>query len=111
VSSVKIDVGSCEQFCKCHSCGSPSVSKMYHILFRLLDWGSMSLTAPLYSLFLGTQLLTAKSRLNTIKAEHRRSPASTRIRLKILPYLCRSRGPALVFPACIQVRAVLCYVS
>lgn len=69
----------------------------------LLDWGSVNLTAPLYSLFLGTQLLTTKSRLNTIKTEHHRSPASTRIRLKILPYLCRSRGPALVFPACIQV--------
>ncbi|XP_069674508.1 proteasome adapter and scaffold protein ECM29 isoform X2 [Periplaneta americana] len=69
----------------------------------LLDWGSINLTAPLYSLFLGTQLLTKKSRLNTFKAEHHRSPASTRIRLKILPYLCKSRGPALVFPACIQV--------
>ncbi|PNF26280.1 hypothetical protein B7P43_G02686 [Cryptotermes secundus] len=69
----------------------------------LLDWGSMSLTAPLYSLFLGTQLVTAKSRLNTIKVDKRCSPASTRIRLKILPYLCRSRGSALVFPACIQV--------
>ncbi|KDR13581.1 proteasome-associated protein ECM29 homolog isoform X2 [Zootermopsis nevadensis] len=69
----------------------------------LLDWGNVSLTAPLYSLFLGTQLLTTKSRLSTIKAEHHRSPASTRIRLKILPYLCRSRGPALIFPACIQV--------
>lgn len=79
--------------------------------FRLLDWGSVNLTAPLYSLFLGTQLLTTKSRLNTIKPEHHRSPASTRIRLKILPYLCRSRGPALVFPACIQVREFVCCKS
>jgi hypothetical protein len=71
----------------------------------------MNLTAPLYSLFLGTQLLNTKPRLNTIKPEHRRSPASTRIRLKILPYLCRSRGPALVFPACIQVRENVCYKS
>jgi hypothetical protein len=95
-------------------CGSISFSCLWNVTlmcFRVLDWGSMNLTAPLYSLFLGTQLLNTKSRLNTIKPEHRRSPASTRIRLKILPYLCRSRGPALVFPACIQVREFVCYKS
>ncbi|KAJ9587580.1 hypothetical protein L9F63_018962, partial [Diploptera punctata] len=68
----------------------------------LLNWDSMNLTIPLYTLFLGTQLLT-KTRQGTGKSEHLRSPVSTRIRLKILPFLCKSRGQALVFPACIQV--------
>ncbi|KAK7866865.1 hypothetical protein R5R35_006031 [Gryllus longicercus] len=68
-----------------------------------LDWGSPTLMAPLYQLFLGTQLLATKARPSVTKPELRRQPVGTRIRLKILPYLCRARGPALMFPACIQV--------
>nr|CAD7576131.1 unnamed protein product [Timema californicum] len=68
-----------------------------------INWSSVSTLAPLYQLFLGTQLLATKSRPSATKPEHRRLPASTRIRLKILPFLSKARGNALIFPACIQV--------
>ncbi|XP_066994237.2 proteasome adapter and scaffold protein ECM29 isoform X2 [Anabrus simplex] len=68
-----------------------------------LDWGNPALTTPLFQLYLGTQVLTTKTRSSSVKPELRRQPAGTRIRLKIMPYLSRARGPALVFPACIQV--------
>ncbi|XP_059487966.1 proteasome adapter and scaffold protein ECM29 [Neocloeon triangulifer] len=64
---------------------------------RALDWNSPTLTQPLFLVFLGN--MAAKQ----IKQELKRCPANTRIRLKLLPLLCRSRGPALQFPACIQV--------
>nr|CAD7460685.1 unnamed protein product [Timema tahoe] len=68
-----------------------------------INWSSVSTLAPLYQLFMGTQLLATKSRPSATKPEHRRLPASTRIRLKILPFLSKARGNALIFPACIQV--------
>ncbi|XP_063216942.1 proteasome adapter and scaffold protein ECM29 isoform X2 [Bacillus rossius redtenbacheri] len=63
-----------------------------------LDWSSPALLVPLYELYLGTPALAKSS-----PPEQRRRPASTRIRLKLLPFLSRARGPALLFPSCIQV--------
>ena len=52
----------------------------------------------LCQLFLGTR--NAKD----VKPEARRSPACTRLRLKLFAYLIRSREASVQFPSCIQVR-------
>ncbi|KAJ8933932.1 hypothetical protein NQ314_013688 [Rhamnusium bicolor] len=61
-----------------------------------VDWSSPHISLPLFSLFLGTQ---GKS----VKPEHKKGPASTRIRLKLLTHLCRVTGPGFAFPQCIQI--------
>ncbi|XP_012233833.1 proteasome adapter and scaffold protein ECM29 [Linepithema humile] len=65
-----------------------------------LDWSSMQLAAPLYTLFLGTDALATQKE---IKPEMKRHPASTRIRLKLLQYLCRVTKAGFIIPPCIQV--------
>ncbi|XP_046742819.1 proteasome adapter and scaffold protein ECM29 [Diprion similis] len=65
-----------------------------------LDWGSMQLAAPLYTLFLGTDALATQKE---VKPEMKRLPASTRIRLKLLHYLCRVTRAGFIIPPCIQV--------
>ena len=39
-----------------------------------------------------------------MKPEHKRQPANTRIRLKLMPVLIKSREAAMQFPSCIQVQ-------
>lgn len=68
--------------------------------FRTLDWSSMQLAAPLYTLFLGTDALATQKE---VKPEMKRVPASTRIRLKLLQYLCRVTKAGFIIPPCIQV--------
>lgn len=65
-----------------------------------LDWSSMQIAAPLYTLFLGTDGLATQKE---IKPEMKRLPASTRIRLKVLHYLCRLTKSGFIIPSCIQV--------
>ncbi|XP_015601340.2 proteasome adapter and scaffold protein ECM29 [Cephus cinctus] len=65
-----------------------------------LDWSSMQLAAPLYTLFLGTDALATQKE---VKPEMKRLPASTRIRLKLLHYLCRVTRAGFIIPPCIQV--------
>lgn len=65
-----------------------------------LDWSSMQLAAPLYTLFLGTDALATQKE---VKPEMKRHPASTRIRLKLLQYLCRVSKAGFIIPPCIQV--------
>lgn len=65
-----------------------------------LDWSSMQLAAPLYTLFLGTDALATQKE---VKPEMKRVPASTRIRLKLLQYLCRVTKAGFIIPPCIQV--------
>ncbi|XP_012265500.2 proteasome adapter and scaffold protein ECM29 [Athalia rosae] len=65
-----------------------------------LDWGSMQLAAPLYPLFLGTDALATEK---WVKPEMKRLPANTRIRLKLLHYLCRVTRAGFIIPPCIQV--------
>ncbi|RZC32274.1 proteasome-associated protein ECM29 -like [Asbolus verrucosus] len=52
-----------------------------------VDWGSVSVVMPLFTMFLGTQS-------KNVKEDQIKSPASTRIRLKLLTYLCRITGKA-----------------
>lgn len=59
----------------------------------------MQLAAPLYSLFLGTEGLATQE----VKEEMKRLPANTRIRLKLLYYLCRVTKAGFIIPPCIQV--------
>lgn len=51
---------------------------------------------PLYLVFLGSQS-------QHLKPNMKKSPASTRIRLKLLTQLCRVTGAGFMIPACIQV--------
>ncbi|OXU22910.1 hypothetical protein TSAR_016170 [Trichomalopsis sarcophagae] len=67
---------------------------------NLLDWSSMQLAAPLYTLFLGTDALATQKE---VKQEIKRTPASIRIRLKLLHYLCRVTKAGFIIPPCIQV--------
>lgn len=60
----------------------------------------MQLAAPLYTLFLGTDALATQKE---VKPEMKRFPASTRIRLKLLQYLCRVTKAGFIIPPCIQV--------
>ncbi|KAJ8977536.1 hypothetical protein NQ317_010056 [Molorchus minor] len=61
-----------------------------------VDWSSLHISLPLFSLFLGSQG-------KTIKPEHKKSSANTRIRLKLLAHLCKITGSGFAFPHCIQV--------
>lgn len=64
-----------------------------------LDWSSTSLAMQLYKLYLG-KAATATAQQ---KPEHVKTPANTRIRLKLLQYLCKLTGSGLIVPACVQV--------
>ncbi len=61
------------------------------------DWSnSPTLIKQIYNLFLGYLK-------DQVKPESRRAPANTRIRLKLMPLLLRSREAAKQFPSCMQV--------
>lgn len=66
----------------------------------VFDWNDPTLVGQIYSLFLGT--LTVKDK-PAPKPEMKRMPANTRIRLRLMPYLLKSREAAMQFPPCIQV--------
>lgn len=51
---------------------------------------------PMYLLFLGSQS-------QNLKPGMKKSPASTRIRLKLLTYLGKVTGAGFIVPACIQI--------
>lgn len=61
----------------------------------------MQLAAPLYTLFLGTDALATQKE---VKQEMKRTPASIRIRLKLLYYLGRVTKAGFIIPPCIQVK-------
>ncbi|XP_074097479.1 proteasome adapter and scaffold protein ECM29 [Cotesia typhae] len=65
-----------------------------------LDWSSMQLALPLYTLFLGTSAIGTQK---DIKPEMKRHAANTRIRLKLLQYLCRVTKAGFIIPPSIQV--------
>jgi len=65
-----------------------------------VDWNDPGLVSKLYGLFLGT--LVIKDRPTT-KVEHKKQPSNTRLRLKLMPVLLKSREAAVQFPSCIQV--------
>ena len=71
-----------------------------------IDWEDQVLIGKVYSLFLGTLIIKDKqghANAGALKPEHRRTPSNTRIRLKLMPRLLKSREAAMQFPACIQV--------
>uniref|UniRef100_A0A8D8X2I5 Proteasome-associated protein ECM29 homolog n=1 Tax=Cacopsylla melanoneura TaxID=428564 RepID=A0A8D8X2I5_9HEMI len=59
-----------------------------------IDWSNAELVAPLYTLYLGVK---------TNELERRKLGANIRLRMKILPYLSRCRGSAVIWPTAIQV--------
>jgi len=66
----------------------------------VIDWNDPELVRKLYSLFLGTLVIKDRP---TVKPEHKRQPSNTRIRLKLMPVLIKSREASMQFPSCIQV--------
>ncbi|CAH2075093.1 unnamed protein product, partial [Iphiclides podalirius] len=62
-----------------------------------VDWSQPSVVGPLYSLYLGTW-----GGLK-VPPDDRKVPACTRLRLKLIQYLNKATGPAIMFPHCVQV--------
>lgn len=66
-------------------------------MFSEIDWSKSSTMMPLYTLFIGT----SPNRQETM---NKKQPACVRIRLKILPCLCLSKGEeSVIWPQCMQV--------
>ncbi|VVC26099.1 Hypothetical protein CINCED_3A017518 [Cinara cedri] len=62
-----------------------------------IDWSKSSTMMPLYALFIGTSL-------NKQDRAAKKEPACVRIRLKILPCLCLSKGEeSVIWPQCMQI--------
>ncbi|CAB3243794.1 unnamed protein product [Arctia plantaginis] len=62
-----------------------------------VDWSQPSVVAPLYSLYLGTWGGMK------VPPDDRKVAACTRLRLKLIQYLNKATGPAIMFPHCVQV--------
>ncbi|XP_072771015.1 proteasome adapter and scaffold protein ECM29 [Nerophis lumbriciformis] len=67
----------------------------------IVDWNNPSIINKIYKVYLGDVPLKTKG--GTMKHELKHEPVSTRVKLKILPHLLRSRFAAECFPANIQV--------
>nr|DBA28234.1 TPA: hypothetical protein GDO54_008627 [Pyxicephalus adspersus] len=68
----------------------------------LIDWNDPTIIGKMYKVYLGDIPLKTKEG-NILKPELKRDPVSTRVKLKIVPHLLRSRLAAELFPANIQV--------
>ncbi|XP_066460523.1 proteasome adapter and scaffold protein ECM29 isoform X2 [Eleutherodactylus coqui] len=68
----------------------------------LIDWNDPIIIGKMYKVYLGDIPLKTKEG-NVLKPELKRDPVSTRVKLKIVPHLLRSRLAAELFPANIQV--------
>uniref|UniRef100_A0A8D0E6M2 Ecm29 proteasome adaptor and scaffold n=1 Tax=Salvator merianae TaxID=96440 RepID=A0A8D0E6M2_SALMN len=68
----------------------------------LIDWNNPIIINKLYKVYLGDIPLKTKEGA-VLKPELKRDPVSTRVKLKIVPHLLRSRQAAETFPANIQV--------
>ncbi|XP_026485739.2 proteasome-associated protein ECM29 homolog [Vanessa tameamea] len=62
-----------------------------------VDWSLPSVVGPLYSLYLGTWGGMK------VPPDDRKVPACTRLRLKLIQYLNKATGAAVMFPHCVQV--------
>ncbi|XP_068607533.1 proteasome adapter and scaffold protein ECM29 [Brachionichthys hirsutus] len=67
----------------------------------IVDWNNPLIMSKIYKVYLGDVPLKTKS--GSMKQELKHEPVSTRVKLKILPHLLRSRLAAECFPANIQV--------
>ncbi|XP_036288897.1 proteasome adapter and scaffold protein ECM29 isoform X9 [Pipistrellus kuhlii] len=68
----------------------------------LIDWNNPAIINKMYKVYLGDIPLKTKEGA-VLKPELKRDPVSTRVKLKIVPHLLRSRQAAETFPANIQV--------
>ncbi|XP_053321854.1 proteasome adapter and scaffold protein ECM29 [Spea bombifrons] len=68
----------------------------------LIDWNDPIIINKMYKVYLGDIPLKTKEG-HVIKPELKRDPVSTRVKLKIVPHLLRSRLAAEMFPPNIQV--------
>ncbi|XP_039615329.1 proteasome adapter and scaffold protein ECM29 isoform X2 [Polypterus senegalus] len=68
----------------------------------IIDWNNPIIINKMYKVYLGDIPLKTKEGA-ALKPEIKREPVSTRVKLKILPHLLRSRLAAETFPANIQV--------
>ncbi|XP_023685449.2 proteasome adapter and scaffold protein ECM29 [Paramormyrops kingsleyae] len=68
----------------------------------IIDWNNPLIINKMYKVYLGDIPLKTKEG-GAVKPELKREPVSTRVKLKILPHLMRSRLAAESFPANIQV--------
>ena len=66
------------------------------------NWNHAATVSKIYDLFRGTGVAKTKS-APEIAEEDKRSPASTRLKLKLFPFLLKSRQSAEHFPALVQV--------
>ncbi|XP_008315268.1 proteasome adapter and scaffold protein ECM29 isoform X2 [Cynoglossus semilaevis] len=67
----------------------------------IIDWNNPLIINKMYKVYLGD--IPLKSKGGNLKQELKHEPVSTRVKLKILPHLLRSRLAAECFPANIQV--------
>lgn len=82
-----------------HSVATAADLELKRILGSI-DWNNQAIVKKLFSVFQGT--VDIKGKVET-KAELKRKPACTRIRLKIFPYFLKSREACNTFPSCVQV--------
>uniref|UniRef100_A0A8U7P1K2 Ecm29 proteasome adaptor and scaffold n=1 Tax=Corvus moneduloides TaxID=1196302 RepID=A0A8U7P1K2_CORMO len=68
----------------------------------LIDWNNPAIISKMYKVYLGDIPLKTKEG-SVLKPEMKRESVSTRVKLKIVPHLLRSRQAAEMFPANIQV--------
>ncbi|XP_069486911.1 proteasome adapter and scaffold protein ECM29 isoform X2 [Ambystoma mexicanum] len=68
----------------------------------LIDWNNHVIVNKMYKVYLGDIPLKTKEG-SAMKPELKRDPVGTRVKLKIIPHLLRSRQAAETFPANIQV--------
>uniref|UniRef100_A0A674HU35 Ecm29 proteasome adaptor and scaffold n=1 Tax=Taeniopygia guttata TaxID=59729 RepID=A0A674HU35_TAEGU len=68
----------------------------------LIDWNNPAIINKMYKVYLGDIPLKTKEGC-VLKPEMKRESVSTRVKLKIVPHLLRSRQAAEMFPANIQV--------
>ncbi|KAE8632216.1 hypothetical protein XENTR_v10001477 [Xenopus tropicalis] len=68
----------------------------------LIDWNDPTIISKMYKVYLGDIPLKTKEG-SLLKPELKRDPVSTRVKLKIVPHLLRSRLAAELFPANVQV--------
>ncbi|RXN25525.1 proteasome-associated ECM29-like protein [Labeo rohita] len=67
----------------------------------IIDWNNPLIINKMYKVYLGD--IPLKTKGATVKQELKHEPVSTRVKMKILPHLLRSRLAAECFPANIQV--------
>ncbi|KAK6324485.1 hypothetical protein J4Q44_G00038270 [Coregonus suidteri] len=74
----------------------------------IIDWNNPLIVNKMYKVYLGD--IPLKTKGASLKRELKHEPVSTRVKMKILPHLLRSRLAAECFPANIQFVHHICQV-